>query len=105
MAPRDFAAWAAVRTLGEALTRIGVSDAAALRAYVLSDDFGLDGFKGRALSYRGWDGQLRQPIAIATPRALIDMAPFAGFLHQVNDLDTLGTDQPQSLCHAFKETE
>jgi ABC transporter substrate binding protein (PQQ-dependent alcohol dehydrogenase system) len=102
MTPRDYAAWTALRTLGEGLTRTGTPDAATLRAYILSPDFGLDGFKGRPLSYRGWNGQLRQPIAIATPRALIDMAPFAGFLHQVNELDTLGQDQPESTCHAFE---
>lgn len=102
MAPRDYAAWTAMRTLGEALTRTGKPDPISLRSYILSPDFGLDGFKGRPLSYRDWNGQLRQPIAIATPRALIDMAPFEGFLHQVNELDTLGPDQPESPCHAFE---
>jgi ABC transporter substrate binding protein (PQQ-dependent alcohol dehydrogenase system) len=102
MAPRDYAAWTALRTLGEALSRRGTLDAADLRRYILSPDFGLDGFKGRPLSYRPWNGQLRQPIAIATPRALIDTAPFEGFLHRVNEMDTLGLDQPESTCHAFE---
>lgn len=102
MSSRDFAAWAAVRTLGEALTRTGKTNPTALRAYILSGDFGLDGFKGRPLSYRAWNGQLRQPIAIATPRALIDMAPFEGFLHPVNELDTLGQDQLESVCNVFE---
>lgn len=102
MAPRDFAAWAAMRTLAEAMTRTGKTDAATLRHYILSPEFGLDGFKGRPLSYRAWNGQLRQPVAIATPRALIDMAPFDGFLHPVNELDTLGQDQPETTCHAFE---
>ena len=102
MAPRDYAPWTAVRTLGEALTGTGKPDATSLRAYLLSPDFGLDGFKGRPLSPRGWNAKLRQPIAIATPRALIDMAPLEGFLHQVNELDTLGQDQLESTCHAFE---
>lgn len=103
MDPRDYAAWAALRTLGEALTRTGSTDPAGLRRYILSPDFALAGFKGRPLSYRDWDGQLRQPIAIATPRALVAMAPFDAFLHQRNELDTLGTDAPETACHAFKE--
>lgn len=101
MTPRDYAAWAAVRTLGEALTRTGKPDAASLRAYILSPEFALGGFKGRPLSYRAWNGQLRQPIAVATPRALIAMAPFDAFLHQHDPLDTLGQDAPESACHAF----
>ena len=63
---------------------------------------GLGGFKGRPLTYRGWNGQLRQPIAIAHPRALVAQAPLEGFLHQTNELDSLGLDRPESTCEAFE---
>lgn len=102
MTSQDYAAWAAVRTLGEAVTRTGATDAGTLRAYILSDDFELAGFKGRPLTYRDWNGQLRQPIAVAHPRALVAQAPLEGFLHQVNELDSLGLDRPESLCEAFE---
>lgn len=105
MRPRDFAAWVAMRTLGEALTRTGSTDASTIRKYVLSDAFELDGFKGRPLSYRNWNGELRQPIAVAHPRALVGLAPVEGFLHERNELDTLGRDQGESACHAFGGTE
>ncbi|HKG86072.1 MAG TPA: ABC transporter substrate-binding protein, partial [Beijerinckiaceae bacterium] len=49
-------------------------------------------------SFRSWDHQLRQPILIAQPAAMVSVAPEAGFLHQRTPLDTLGTDQPESAC-------
>lgn len=101
MRPRDWAAWAAIRTLGEAVTRTNSADPTMLYNYILGDQFELAGFKGRPLSFRPWNGQLRQPIPLAHDRALVAMAPLEGFLHQVNELDTLGLDQPESTCTAF----
>ncbi len=105
MTPRDYAAWAAVRTLGEAASRTGSADPALLRDYILSDTFELAGFKGRAMTYRGWNGQLRQPIVLAGPRAMVAMAPLEGFLHQRNELDTLGLDAPESSCTVFGDNQ
>lgn len=102
MTPIDYAAWAAVRTLGEAVTRTDSGDAVVLRDYILSAAFELGGFKGRPLSFRDWNGQLRQPIALAHPRALVADAPLEGFLHQTNELDSLGLDRPESRCEAFQ---
>ena len=102
MQARDYAAWAAVRTLGEAVTRTSSGDPQAVRSYILSDAFELAGFKGRPLSYRDWNGQLRQPIALAHPRALVATAPLDGFLHQTNEMDSLGLDRPESRCKAFE---
>ncbi|MGB3242910.1 MAG: ABC transporter substrate-binding protein, partial [Sulfitobacter sp.] len=102
MESEDYAAWAAARTIGEAVTRTNSGDTQTLRDYILSEDFELAGFKGRPLSYRAWNGQLRQPIAIAHPRALVAQAPLEGFLHRVNELDTLGLDQPESRCEAYQ---
>ncbi|HQU68554.1 MAG TPA: ABC transporter substrate-binding protein [Albidovulum sp.] len=105
MRPRDYAAWVAMRTLGEALTRTGSTDPATLRRYILSDEFELDGFKGRPLSYRNWNGELRQPIPVAHARALVTLAPIEGFLHEYNELDTLGRDRRESACKAFGEQQ
>ena len=33
-----------------------------IKPYMLSEQFALQGYKGNPLSFRGWDGQLRQPI-------------------------------------------
>lgn len=103
MMPKDYAAWAAYRSLGEAVTRTNSADPATLQAYILSDDFELAGFKGRAMNFRHWNGQLRQPIPLVTDRAVVAMAPLEGFLHQRTELDTLGIDEAESQCQAFKE--
>lgn len=102
MRPIDYAAWAAVRAISEAVTRTGSADPTALRARLLAPDFDLAAFKGRPLSFRSWDGQLRQPIPLAHPRAMVAMAPLDGFLHRRTELDTLGVDEPESACVAFK---
>lgn len=98
----DYAAWAAIRTIGEAVTRTGSGEPAVLRDYILSGAFELAGFKGTPMTYRDWNGQLRQPIAIVHPRALVETAPLEGFLHQTNTLDSLGLDRPESRCEAFE---
>jgi len=98
----DYAAWLAVRSIGEAVTRTKTSDVAELRKFIVSETFALDGFKGSRLSYRAWNGQLRQPIPLATEKALATLAPLEGFLHQRTELDTLGLDQPESKCAAME---
>lgn len=103
MRSEDYAAWAAIRSLGEAVTRTQSADPATLRAYILSDEFELAGFKGRKMSFRDWNGQLRQPIPLVTPRAVVAKAPLEGFLHQRTELDTLGIDQGETECTAFQE--
>jgi len=102
MRSRDYSAWAAVRAIGEAVTRTKSNDAETLRSYILGPDFELGGFKGRPLSFRIWNGQLRQPVPLVHPRALVAMAPLEGFLHPVSELDTLGADKPESKCEAFE---
>lgn len=98
MNSKDYAAWAAVRSVGTALTQIQESDAASIRSFLLSDDFELAAFKGRPLTYRSWNGQLRQPIPLVHPRGLVAQAPIEGFIHPKTELDTLGYDQPESQC-------
>lgn len=98
MGPKDYAAWAAVRSVGEAVTRGGASDVGTVREFLRSDAFELGGFKGRKLTYRSWNGQLRQPVPLAAPRALVALAPMEGFLHENTELDTLGYDAAEVSC-------
>ena len=99
MNDRDFAAWMAVRSIASAVTKLRQTDPMVIRQAELSDQLPLDGFKGRKLSYRAWNGQLRQPIPIVQPRALVSTSPQDGFLHPVTELDTLGYDKPEVTCH------
>jgi len=94
----DYAAWLALRSIGEAVTRSKSPTATQLYTYLLSDNFKLAGFKGRKLSFRNWNGQMRQPIPLVHPRALVSVSPQAGFLHPFSELDTLGFDQPEVNC-------
>ncbi|MFT6451037.1 MAG: ABC transporter substrate binding protein (PQQ-dependent alcohol dehydrogenase system) [Halocynthiibacter sp.] len=103
MRSQDYASWVAIRSIGEAVIRTSTADAQTIGSYMLSEDFELGGFKGRPLSYRSWNGQLRQPMPIVHGDAMIAQAPLEGFLHQHNELDTLGLDAPESECRAFQE--
>ncbi len=94
----DYAAWLAVRVIGEAITRQGSTDAAKLYSFMLSPDFEVAAFKGRKMNFRQWNGQMRQPITLVQPRALISQSPQEGFLHPHTDLDTLGYDKPEVRC-------
>jgi len=59
----------------------------------------VDGFKGPRLSFRPWDGQLRQPLFISHVDGVVGMAPLDGVLHPTELLDTLGVDEKESKCH------
>ncbi len=99
MTERDYGAWMAVRAFGEAAIRTHSSDPAVIGAYLRSSKFELAAFKGERLSFRAWDGQLRQPVLLADPRSLVSISPQPGFLHEFFETDTLGVDQPESTCH------
>jgi ABC transporter substrate binding protein (PQQ-dependent alcohol dehydrogenase system) len=101
----DYAAWAAIRSIGEAVTRTSGNGVADIRAYLLSNAFSLAAFKGAAISYRAWNGQLRQPIPLASAEALVALAPIEGFLHQTTELDTLGFDAPETTCPSMESEQ
>jgi ABC transporter substrate binding protein (PQQ-dependent alcohol dehydrogenase system) len=98
MTPRDYSAWLAARSIGEAATRSGKADAAVIGAFVRSPAFDVAGFKGQKLTFRSWDGQMRQPILLTGARSLVSVSPQEGFLHEHSELDTLGADQPETSC-------
>ena len=98
MEEEDYAAYLAVRAIGEASVRTKSNKVQVIKEYMLSDAFALQGYKGKPLSFRNWDGQLRQPILLAAPRSLVGVAPIDGFLHPKSELDTLGYDAPETTC-------
>ncbi|WP_342149824.1 ABC transporter substrate-binding protein [Methylorubrum sp. SB2] len=100
----DWAGWMAVHAVTEAATQLKSSDGNAIRDLLLSKKFEVGGFKGRALSFRPWNGQLRQPVFVLWPGAVVAAAPVEGFLHRHTELDTLGLDEPESACRAFGGT-
>jgi ABC transporter substrate binding protein (PQQ-dependent alcohol dehydrogenase system) len=102
MRPLDYDVWVAVRSIGEAATRAKSAAPPDLIEYLKSSDFDLAAFKGRKLTYRAWDGQLRQPLLIVTAKLPVTVSPQPGFLHQFSELDTLGVDKPESGCGAYR---
>jgi ABC transporter substrate binding protein (PQQ-dependent alcohol dehydrogenase system) len=98
MLPLDYQAWVAMRAIGEGASRAGSGDFAPVNAYIRSDDFGLAAFKGQKVTFRKWDGQLRQPILLGGPDLPVSTSPQEGFLHEHAEVDTLGIDETESKC-------
>ncbi|MCE8018486.1 ABC transporter substrate-binding protein [Halomonas sp. MCCC 1A17488] len=98
MTPRDFGAWLAVRSLGEAAARTGSVERQAILDYLLGEEFELAGYLGLPVSYRRWNHQLRQPILITGPRMVASVSPQEGYLHSRTPLDSLGADEGESTC-------
>lgn len=98
MAGADWASWVAVKMIVQAVLHTRSTDFAKDRAFILSNG-SFDGDKGLAVSVRPWDHQVRQAVLLAAPYEVVASAPIEGFLHQTNELDTLGDDLPESTCH------
>jgi branched-chain amino acid transport system substrate-binding protein len=58
-----WSAWAALKLIGEGMLRAGTTPQALLE--YLESDPPFDGHKGRPLTFRRWDHQLRQPMFLA----------------------------------------
>lgn len=98
MTALDMQAWTAVRMVGEAVSHVNSDDPKAILKYIKGPDFAVAAFKGRKLTVRDWDLQLRQPILLADGRTVVSVSPQEGFLHQYSELDTLGIDRPETEC-------
>jgi ABC transporter substrate binding protein (PQQ-dependent alcohol dehydrogenase system) len=94
----DFNSWLGVRVFGEAITRSKSLDPRKILAQIMDEKFNVAAYKGKPVSFRKWNGQLRQPILLVTPRALVSVSPQNGFIHPRTELDTLGIDEPDTKC-------
>ena len=98
MGSYDWSAWMAARVAAEAASVEAKGTAAQHARALKQGTLAFDGYKGQRLSFRAWDGQLRQPLLLAHGNGLADLAPIDGFLHPRSTLDTLGYDEPESGC-------
>ncbi len=101
MLPIDHQAYVAARTIGEAVTRNPDNDFTTVSAFIHGPDLQLAPFKGIKQQFRAWDGQFRQPILIATQKVPVSVSPQRGFPHASHpeiEVDTLGIDEPESIC-------
>lgn len=69
MSPAAWGAWFAVKILWESALRARSGAPAAIAEFLARDTTQFDGYKGRPLSFRAWDHQLRQPVYVMTRAA------------------------------------
>lgn len=100
MTDRDWAAWMAGKTL-LALATASPKGPNSAWAQALAKT-SVDGSKGINMSFRSWDGQLRQTMLLTDGQGVVAQAPIEGLLHPTDVLDTLGADAPEKLCKAAR---
>jgi ABC transporter substrate binding protein (PQQ-dependent alcohol dehydrogenase system) len=98
MQAHDWAAWMAGRSIASVLADDPQADIGRQLRKLRGGALFIDGFKGQRLSFRAWDGQLRQPLLLAHGDGVAGVAPLDGVLHAREVLDTLGVDEPESAC-------
>ena len=97
MTSADYTHYVAVVALAQALQKNIPTTANDLVKYLRSPDFSLAAYKGRKLSFRAKNGQLRMPLALFHSRSIVSQSPQAGFMHPITELDTLGLT-PNEIC-------
>jgi len=100
MTGQDWSAWIALRSIAAVLGELPAASVAEQARALRGGPVFVDGAKGPRLSYRAWDGQLRQPVFLAHGDGVIGTAPLDGVLHPIEQLDTLGVDRQESACRA-----
>ena len=98
MTAKDYTTWLAAQIVVNAVNKTNSLDVKTNLDYLYSKDFGLGAYMGRPLTFRPFNGQLRTPIPLIHPKALVSTSPQLGFLHQITDLDTLGIAKYEMKC-------
>ncbi len=98
MTAHDWSAYMGAKALAAAAVAAPKGPVAAFQKALLAEE--VDGSKGVPMSFRPWDGQLRQTLLLTDGQGVIGTAPVDGVLHPKNTLDTLGVDAPEKLCKA-----
>lgn len=96
MTAHDWSAWMAGKALAAAAAAAPQGPAPTWAQALAKAQ--LDGSKGTTLTFRPWDGQLRQTVLLTDGQGVIAQAPVEGVLHPTNVLDTLGADAPEKAC-------
>ena len=98
MQGQDWSAWMAGKAVATVLAD-GPQDTVAQQLHRLrGGEVFLDGFKGQRLTFRPWDGQLRQPVLLSHGDAVATMAPLGRWLRTGEPLDSLSMDAARSRC-------
>lgn len=100
MQSHDWAAWTALKAVAAVLVDEPGAPVARQLQQLRGGAVYMDGFKGPRLSFRAWDGQLRQPLFLSHIDGVVGTAPLDGVLHPTEVMDTLGVDEKETLCRA-----
>lgn len=100
MTGQDWAAWVAVKAVAALLGEHAKAPLAEQARQLRAGQVFVDGAKGPRLSFRAWDGQLRQPLFLSHVDGVVGTAPLDGVLHPTEVLDTLGVDEKETACKA-----
>jgi hypothetical protein len=93
--------WLAVKILWEASLRARSTDSTAIARYLTRETTQFDGHKGRPLSFRAWDRQLRQPLYVRTAEKLVEAPAEAKSDESPREtLDRIGTPAAESSCRS-----
>lgn len=99
MTSSSWAAWFAVKALWESSLRMKSAEPRKLAEYLSRDATQFDGHKGRPLSFRPWDHQLRQFLYARVGGKLLDVPQSATPETTSREfLDKLGVTQRNSSC-------
>jgi ABC transporter substrate binding protein (PQQ-dependent alcohol dehydrogenase system) len=98
MNAHDWPAYLAGRAIVSAVAAHPKGPAAAIHQTLATQE--MDASKGTVMTFRPWDGQLRQPVFLTDGHNVVATAPAEGVLHPKNNLDTLGADAPEKRCKA-----
>jgi ABC transporter substrate binding protein (PQQ-dependent alcohol dehydrogenase system) len=101
MTGQDWATWVGIKALVTAWVADPKATPVKVAERLRSGQIQVDGFKGLPLSFRAWDGQLRQPVLLGHADGVVAVAPMDGVLHPLDTLDTLGLDEKESPCKKF----
>jgi hypothetical protein len=99
MTASAWTSWMAVKILWEASLRAKSAESAAMARYLSLETTQFDGHKGRPMSFRAWDRQLRQPLYVRTAGRMVEVPADAQADESPREtLDRLGTSAAQSAC-------
>jgi hypothetical protein len=101
MTSESWCGWLAVKVLWESSLPRKVGDASALARYLANDGTSFDGHKGRPLSFRSWDHQLRQPVYVVSEssRSAVEAPSSVSADESSRDvLDRIGMSEARSSC-------
>jgi hypothetical protein len=105
MSEQAWTAWFAVKVLWESSLRARSATPGALIDYLRRDTTQFDGHKGRPLSFRAWDNQLRQPMYVirhedpAAPRLITEVPASHGDDSSRDVLDRVGGAHAAAACN------